>query len=267
MPFASAIASSSESYGVTVQTGPKTSSHDDLRVGRRVRRSTVGRRSSPSSVAAGEDVARPRARASSIHASTRSRSAREISGPTSVVLVRRIADRRAPRRAGGSARGTRRTRSARRRSAAPRCSSGRRSENAFAASRVAASSRSASAATITGVALPSSRFTRLRGARSRSFQPTRGRAGERDELHALVLDEHVADLARGPADDVEPARREARLRLELGEEKRGERRLRRRLQDDRAAGGERRRDLVRDEVEREVERRDRADDADRAGGA
>ena len=45
-------------------------------------------------------------------------------------------------------------------------------ENAFAASRAAASSRSASAATITGVALPSSRFTRLRGARSRSFQPT-----------------------------------------------------------------------------------------------
>ena len=45
-------------------------------------------------------------------------------------------------------------------------------ENAFAASRVAASSRSASAATITGVAFPSSRFTRLRGARSRSVQPT-----------------------------------------------------------------------------------------------
>ena len=42
----------------------------------------------------------------------------------------------------------------------------------MAASRVAASSRSASAATITGVALPSSRLTRLRGARSRIFQPT-----------------------------------------------------------------------------------------------
>ena len=45
-------------------------------------------------------------------------------------------------------------------------------ENAFAASLVAASSRSASAATMTGVALPSSRLTRLRGARSRSVQPT-----------------------------------------------------------------------------------------------
>ena len=44
-------------------------------------------------------------------------------------------------------------------------------ENAFAARRCAASSRSASAATMTGVAFPSSRFTRLRAARSRSFQP------------------------------------------------------------------------------------------------
>ena len=45
-------------------------------------------------------------------------------------------------------------------------------ENAFAASRVVASSRSASASTITGVALPSSSATCLRGARSASFQPT-----------------------------------------------------------------------------------------------
>ncbi len=45
-------------------------------------------------------------------------------------------------------------------------------ENAFAASRVETSSRSASASTITGVAFPSSSFTRLRGARSASFQPT-----------------------------------------------------------------------------------------------
>ena len=44
--------------------------------------------------------------------------------------------------------------------------------NAFAASFEAAASRSASAATITGVELPSSSLTRLRGARSCSFQPT-----------------------------------------------------------------------------------------------
>ena len=45
-------------------------------------------------------------------------------------------------------------------------------ENAFAASFAAASSRSLSASTITGVAFPSSSLTRLRGARSASFQPT-----------------------------------------------------------------------------------------------
>ena len=44
--------------------------------------------------------------------------------------------------------------------------------NALAASFVAVASRSASAATMTGVELPSSSFTRLRGARSCSFQPT-----------------------------------------------------------------------------------------------
>ena len=50
---------------------------------------------------------------------------------------------------------------------------------------------------------------------------------------------------------------------QLGEEERGERRLRRGLEDGCAAGRERGGDLVRDEVEREVEGRDRADDADR----
>ena len=43
---------------------------------------------------------------------------------------------------------------------------------------------------------------------------------------ALVLDEHVADLGRRADDDVQPARRQARLRLELGEQQRRERRLR-----------------------------------------
>ena len=45
-------------------------------------------------------------------------------------------------------------------------------ENAFAAQRAAANETSASGSTITGVALPSSRLTRLRGARSRIFHPT-----------------------------------------------------------------------------------------------
>ena len=98
-------------------------------------------------------------------------------------------------------------------------------------------------------------------------QPTSPEPVNVSSLHALVLDEHVADLAGGAGDDVDPARRQACLLLELGEEERGERRRRRRLQHDGAACGERGRDLVRDEVEREVERRDRADDPDRQAAA
>ena len=90
-----------------------------------------------------------------------------------------------------------------------------------------------------------------------------GRAGERDRLDAFVLDQHVADLTRGPDEDVEPARRQARLVLELRERERRQRSLARRLEHDGTAGRECGRDLVRDEVEREVERADRADDPDR----
>ncbi len=115
---------------------------------------------------------------------------------------------------------------------------------------------------MTGVELPSSRLTRFRGARSRSFQPTPLGAGERDQADPLVLHEDVADLRRGADEDVEPARREPGVRLELGEQERRERRLRGRLEDDGTAGCESRRDLVGNEVERKVERRDRAHHAD-----
>ena len=136
-------------------------------------------------------------------------------------------------------------------------------ENAFAATFAAAVSRSASASTMTGVELPSSRLTRFRGARSRSFQPTPLEPVNVISAHPLVLHEDVADLRRGADEDVEPARREPGVCLELGEQERRERRLRGRLEDDGAAGCERRRDLVGNEVERKVERRDRAHDADR----
>ena len=135
-------------------------------------------------------------------------------------------------------------------------------ENAFAARRVATSSRSASAATITGVALPSSRFTRLRGA-ARELPADAGRAGERDERDALVVDEDVADLAAGPTTTFSHPAGSPASSSSSARSSAGQRRLRRGLQHDRTAGGERRGDLVRDEVEREVERRDRADDADR----
>src|ERR671922_104067 len=86
------------------------------------------------------------------------------------------------------------------------------------------------------------------------------RAREGQDLDAVVLDEDVADLRRRADDDVQPAGRQARLGLQLGEEQRGQRRLRGGLEDDGAAGGERGRNLVGDEVQREVERADRPDD-------
>ncbi len=136
-------------------------------------------------------------------------------------------------------------------------------ENAFAASFVAASSISASASTTTGVALPSSRFTRFFD-RALADLPADARgAGERDQLHALVLDDDVADLGGGPDEDVEPARGEPGLGLELAEQEGGERGMPGGLQHDGTAGGERGGDLVRDEVEREVEWGDGADDPDR----
>src|SRR5262249_48601351 len=89
------------------------------------------------------------------------------------------------------------------------------------------------------------------------------RAGERDHPYPLVLDEHVADLAGGADENVEPAGGEPRLLLELREPERGAGGLARRLENNRAARGERGRELVRDEVAREVEGRDCADDSDR----
>ena len=91
----------------------------------------------------------------------------------------------------------------------------------------------------------------------------RAGAGERDERDARILDDHVADLGGRADEDVQPAGGEAGVVLELREEERREGSLRRGLEDDGAAGRERGRDLVRDEVEREVEGADRADDADR----
>ncbi len=133
----------------------------------------------------------------------------------------------------------------------------------MAASRVAASSRSASAATITGVALPSSRLTRLRGARSRILQPT---AAEPVKVMSATRSSSTRtspiSAAFPQTTFSQPGGSPASV-LELREQQRRERRLRRRLQHDRAARGEGRRDLVGDEVEGEVERRDGSDDSDR----
>ena len=223
---------------------------------------TVGRSSSPSS----SPPARIRApRVTSLPRSTRAHGRARPSRSAGRRRSHRRQDRRrrAPRREAGRARGSARTPSARRRSAAPRCSSGPRRRTRSRRAASAASSRSASAATITGVALPSSRFTRLRGARSRSFQPTPAEPVNVISATRSSSTRTSPISLAGPQTTLsQPAGSPASV-LELGEEQRRERRLRRRLQDDGAARGERGRDLVGDEVEREVERRDRTDDADR----
>src|SRR5207344_1923094 len=88
------------------------------------------------------------------------------------------------------------------------------------------------------------------------------RAGEGDRLYALVPYEHVADLGGGARHDVEPARKQACLVLELRQEERRERGGACGLQHHGAAGRERRGELVCDEIEGEVEGRDRPDDPD-----
>jgi hypothetical protein len=92
-------------------------------------------------------------------------------------------------------------------------------------------------------------LTRLRGRVPVSSRPRS--AGERDRSHALVLDEHVANL--GGRATGRSASREGRLPSSSASRS-ARRSLRRRFQHDRAAGGERRRDLVGDEIEREVEK-------------
>ena len=67
----------------------------------------------------------------------------------------------------------------------------------------------------------------------------------------------------GADDDLQHAVGQAGLGEQLGQPQGGERRGGGRLEDDGVAAGQRRRDLVRDQVEREVERRDRGDDAAR----
>ena len=136
-------------------------------------------------------------------------------------------------------------------------------ENACWASFDAVSSRSASASTRTGVELPSSSVTFLRAARPRSSQPTPL------EPVNVIMRTRSSSTSTSPISEAGPTRtfsqpaREpglllssARRRAESGVWLAG-------FEDDRAPGREGGGDLVRDEVEREVERADRADDADR----
>ena len=125
-----------------------------------------------------------------------------------------------------------------------------------------AQSRSAVLSTIAPALPPSSRTTFFLPARSFIRQPDGRAAGEGEELEPVVGDHPVAELA-GHRQDAHGARREPDAVDDLRDGQHRERVLRRRLEDDRAARGDRRRDLVGGEVEREVERADARDRADR----
>src|SRR5206468_2320193 len=90
-----------------------------------------------------------------------------------------------------------------------------------------------------------------------------GRAREGENAHAWTADEHVSDVGSPARQYAQPAGGQARLGREHRETQRGDRSLARGLVDDGASGREGGGELVGNEVEREVEGRDRTDDADR----
>lgn len=92
----------------------------------------------------------------------------------------------------------------------------------------------------------------------------RGRAGERDLVHVLVLDEGGARVPV-PGKDVHDTLGQARLAADVREEQRGERGRLGGLEDHRVAGGERRGDLPGQHQEGEVPGDDLARDAEGAG--
>ena len=88
-------------------------------------------------------------------------------------------------------------------------------------------------------------------------------AREREHADALVRREQPPDCTARTVDEVEAARRQPRLLKHVDEEGRRERCRRGGLIDDGIARRERGTDLVDGEVHGEVERRDRADNAER----
>ena len=91
-----------------------------------------------------------------------------------------------------------------------------------------------------------------------------GRPGEGDVRDVVMVDDRVADAAATTDDDVQPpGRKPAFVEQHLGQQQCSERRLRGGLQHHRAPCGDRGSNLVGYEVQRKVERADRADDPDR----
>ena len=90
----------------------------------------------------------------------------------------------------------------------------------------------------------------------------RDAARKRDHGDARVGDQPVAHV-RAADDDFERAFGQPRFAQNVGEMERGQRRVGIRLEDNWTARRNRRGDFVRDQIEREIERRDRGDHADR----
>ena len=99
------------------------------------------------------------------------------------------------------------------------------------------------------------------------LHPGLARAGKRDHGHVRVLDEPVADRTTAAVDDVHDAGRNSSLGEQLDEALTQKRRVGRGLEDDRVPADERRCDLPGGNRDREVPRRDHADDADRLAHA
>ena len=112
---------------------------------------------------------------------------------------------------------------------------------------------------------PISRCTFLNdgAACSETVRPTLGRSGKRDDAHVGVLRERVADLLAAAGDEIDDARRDARLLEDLHEIDRRERRQRRRLEHDRVAADQRGNDFPRRDRHRKIPRRDDRADAQR----
>ena len=130
----------------------------------------------------------------------------------------------------------------------------------------AARSRSASAKTTNGACPPSSSVAclpRLRAARG-EHPPDGERAGEGELAHLRRAREHLADLLRVAAHEVDHAGREARRVEDLEQERGRQRRLLGGLEHDRVARRHGRRQLAGDHRAGEVPRRDAGHDAARA---
>ena len=132
-----------------------------------------------------------------------------------------------------------------------------------ATTRCRARSRLASSSTMVAELLPSSSVTIFMPASLAICRPTGGLPVKLTMLVRSSVTISCPMVEPGADHDLQHAGRQAGLGEQFGEAERRERRGGRRLEHDGVAAGQRRRDLVRHQVEREVERRDGGDHAAR----